>query len=190
MASSRGESDEEESRHLIVYATQAGADTVAVVDGNPLRLMFLGQGGPSTDTRPSPVAVGGAWLLGDSLLVVVDGWDSRADLYQAGEAGLRLARTASLPARASAVRSGPAEEVWSAVLGDDRGNVWIRDGSIERLPTEAGERWLRWNLADESFAWVDVPPRVQVFRFREGHMVGRERGALGESRLVLYRIVP
>ena len=221
MASSRGENDENETRHLIVHASGAGTDTVAVVDGNPIRLMLRGQSGPRIDTRPSPFAAGGGWLFGDSLLVVVDGWEGRADLYQAGEAGMNLVRTDSLPARASAVRSGPADEekmtrwwmrfngvedladsrvervlaperlpAWSSVLGDDRGNAWIRDGSVARLSTEEGERWLRWNLADDSFAWVEVPRGVQVFRFREGHMVGRERGALGEARLVLYRIVP
>ncbi len=161
---------------------------------------------------------GGVWVLGDSLVVWVDGATSTGRVYQVGRDSPTLVRTKTLP---GAVRplseaehkaaiawyyrrwniepgaeGAPIEVVppdhwsaWTRVVGDEEGNVWMRQGGPRILDPDKGERWARWSLADDSLRWVELPPGVEGLRFREGYVVGVERGEFGVESLVLLELM-
>lgn len=161
---------------------------------------------------------GGVWVLGDSLVAWVDGATSTGRLYQVGRDSLMLVRTKTLPGdvrplseaenkdaiawyyRRSNTEPGaegaPIEVVppdhwsaWTKVVGDEKGNIWMRQGGPRILDPAKGERWARWSLADDSLRWVELPPGVEGLRFREGYVVGMEHGEFGVQSLVLLELV-
>ncbi len=208
--------------HVVMFANGSRADTLGHVDPNPIRYVLrdMESAGVRTSGRASAFTAGGAWLLGDSLLVIVDGWTNRANLYRMDAGGPSLSKTVTPPAVTAVARSRSGDQeklkrwwlhrggneslddtgvrrvfmpdsvpIWSKVVGDEEGNIWLRDGSVQRLRTEKGEHWLRWNVADGTFTWVDVPWGVEVLRFRDGYMVGRETLEFGTLGLSLFRLI-
>ncbi len=206
--------------HLLAWNSIDQVDTVATYDGNPLRFrrklsdsLHISTSGFS-NLGPD----GGVWVMGDSLVVRVDGSASSGTIYQIGPDGLTLLRTKKLPGTAHPLTNrdreaaiawlyrrwntepgaedAPIEVVppdhwsaWTKVVGDEKGNIWMRQGGPRILDPDKGERWARWSLADDSLRWVELPPGVEGLRFREGYVVGLERGQFGVQSLVLLELV-
>lgn len=204
--------------YILAWDSITGPDTIAVFEGNPFWTKRTGLDSLVMVTRNTLGADGGAWVLGDSVLVVVNGVDSRAVLYAIGSSGLRLLREQDLPGerqplsdrdRQRAVewyywRTGvdPSESTieefvivaarwpaWSLVRGDNLGDIWLRRGGPQRVDRSAGEVWVRWSLTSNEFQELHVPAGVEVLQFGQGYAVGVRRDDLGVEKLVLFGIV-
>lgn len=201
--------------YTVAWHDSEPPDTVLAIDSNPIRVRYERGSHLSVLTSINLGPDGGSWLLGDSLLVTLDAAENRLRSWEITGAGLAVARVYALDGvggRVSAEdREAAAEWVstrfgrspddiaefvfpeswsaWTAVLGDDEGNVWIRRGGVRNVTPGLGERWLRLSLESGTTAELEIPPSVEVLRFREGHVVGKRRGEYGLEYLVLYRLL-
>lgn len=160
---------------------------------------------------------GGSWLLGDSLLVTLDANEGRAHLWRLTSSGIEEVRSRELSGERREVTSADRETVtasfrwlqdlsterrlayefvfpdswsaWTAVLGDEEGNLWIRRGGPRNVDRTVGEQWVRWSLRDDAMTEVELPAGVEALRFREGHLVGKREDEWGVEYLVLYRLM-
>lgn len=206
--------------HRTLVWNEERVDTLATFDGKAYWRRFdnLNIDSLRLSTVLSLGPEGGPWVLGDSLLVQVDGARSLARIFRITPGGPELERTRSLPGRprplTPAEREGaiawyfwfygldpdgtdhhivevvPPDSfpAWSKVLGDGDGAIWLRRGGSELIDPDRGERWMRWSLEDGSLDWVELPPGVEALRFREGYMLGKRRGDFEVEWLVLYRV--
>lgn len=206
-----------ESRHLVIaWDSLSRTDTLAAFEGNPFWTLRNWTQIPNMVTTNSLGADGDAWMVGDSLLVVVDGVVSRARVYRATPHGFEKVRERSLPGerirlsdrdREAAiawyyrrVNVDPPESTivdfvvpewwpaWTVVRADDQDGVWIRRGGAWRVDPDSGERWVRWSLRNDDIQEVELPVGVEALQFREAHLVGLRKGEFGVESLVLYRI--
>lgn len=206
-----------DSTHLTIAWRPFGqTDTLASIPGNPYWIDSASLNSLVMHTVENLGPSGGTWVMGDSLLVLVDGVGSEGSLFLLTEDGLEEVRQRSLPgtrqrlteadreAAANAyfrkydvdpahtsIRRFVLPEYWSAwtrVRGDEKGGVWLRRGGPELVDPSRGEQWVRWDLADDEFRELDMPPGVEILQFGEGHAVGLRRDEWGVEYLVLYRI--
>lgn len=206
-------------RYLIAWRSGEAPDTLASFHANPLWVDLAIFDSLRVSTTTDLGADGDAWLMGDSLLIVVDGTVSNVSLYGVTPDGFRKLRERPLPGtrrpfterdrervsewyfgtvNPDARETGDIEAVvvhsewwsaWTKVRGDDAENVWLRRGGPWHLDSDAGERWVRWSLEDDSLREIHLPPGVEALRFREGYMVGVRTGEFGVEYLQLYRII-
>lgn len=206
--------------HRTIVWNDIRVDTIAVFDGKPFWVRYdnLHLDSLRMSTVLSLGPEGGPWVLGDSLLVQVDGSRSLARIFRMTPSGPELERTRSLPGRPRPLTSAERKAsvawyfrffgldpegsehhivevvppdsfpAWSRILGDGDGAIWLRRGGPEMIDPERGERWMRWSLEDGSLDWVELPPGVEALRFRDGYMVGKRRGDFEVEWLVLYRV--
>lgn len=203
---------------VIAWKDSTTSDTLASIPANPFLVQLSIFDSLRVEPRVAANPAGGAWLLGDSLLVVVDGMESEATLYRVMPEGLERARDRTLPGRPHALTEqdrNAAEawyywrfnidrdesritevvvpfESWSAwtlVRGDDAGGVWLRRGGPQRMDQRVGEHWVRWSLEEDSFRELQLPAQVEALAFRHGYVVALRRGAFGVEYLQLYRIM-
>jgi hypothetical protein len=203
--------------YTIVWKPFEETDTIGIVPGNPYWIDAATLDSLVMHTVENLGPAGGTWVLGDSVLVLVDGNRSDAALFRIGPNGPELRRTKPLPGSPSeltaddrkaaaqayfrkydvdpsrtSIRGFVLPEFWSAwtrVRGDDKGGVWLRRGGPELIDPARGERWVRWDLETDDFLEVEMPPGVEIHQFGEGHAVGFRRDGLGVQYLLLYRIV-
>ena len=206
-----------DTTHLtITWRSFDQTDTLSSISGNPLWLRVERSGALVMHTVDNIGPSGGTWVLGDSLLVLVDGALSTAEIWAADPDGWRLVLERSLNGERSQVtdvdkglieadyyrRHGLVPEettiqgfrvpeqwaAWTRVRGDGQGSVWIRRGGGELFDPGRGERWVRWTLEDNGFSEIEAPPGVEILQFGEGHAVGLRRDDLGVEYLLLFRI--
>lgn len=198
------------SRVFLVGPT--GAEEVAAFERLGATILYEGESRLSLGPAPAG-PTGAAVVLGDSVVVVLDGLEGRLDVRPSGSTmeGPPPGRLV-LPHRAE--RASPedrqllielglgdilsdsrtsdprAPEVlsgWTALEAGSQGTVWARRGGSEALRRTA-EEWWRFAL-DESRAPVvlRLPDGARALHFRDGWVVGVRTTEVGEERLVLLR---
>lgn len=206
-----------DSTHFtIVWKAFHQTDTVSSVPGNPYWIDSASEDSLVMHTTENLGPSGGTWVIGDSLLVLVDGIQSEVSLYLLASGGLEKIRERPLPgarkALTAADREAAAEayfrkydldpghtsirrfvlpdywSAWTRVRGDDEGGLWLRRGGPELVDPSLGEHWVRWDLADDSFRELQIPPGVEILQFGERHAVGLRRDDWGVEYLLLYEI--
>ena len=202
------------SDHLVLaWNSNNGVDTVARVPGNPFWITVPFQEALMMHTTEGMGPSGGMAVLGDSLLLLIDGYASTVRFYDLRAVGPKVREERKLPGtvvpvthahRAAAtplyIKRHPgsswAEQVhigdhfpaWSKVIGGTNEQIWLRRGGPEVLDPEAAERWVRWDVRSGALAEVHTPPGVRVLAFGEDRMVGVREDALDVQYLVMYRM--
>jgi hypothetical protein len=187
-------------------------DTLATIaTGN---LMFSYRGTPQWHSTSWSVGAGGGFdEVGDSLVVLVNGFSSTATVYRRTQHGVKVERKRSLPGAAHALtekekrsisvrffeRSGldqrgrdvripDTASAFTAVRGTDGENVWLRRGGSGNLLGGA-EHWVRWTMMDDSFAELAFPDGVEGLDVSVDLFLAVRTGAYNEQYLQLYRII-
>ena len=216
LVSTRLPSQSISSHFIVAWDSTSPPDTIAEIPGNPFWTKRRGLDSLVMVTTNTLGADGGAWVLGDSALVVVNGVTSRATIFALESTGLRKVVDQALPGRRRRLderdrqtaidwyywrvgidsSDSTIEEfvlpewwsAWTAVRSDEAGKVWIRRGGASYVDRSAGEVWLRWVPPSTDFRELRLPPGVEAIQFGEGHVVGVRRDSLGVEYLALYRI--
>jgi hypothetical protein len=193
------------------------ADTLHANEGNPFWVRYRLEDSLTVVTTNTLGADGGSWVVGDSLVVLVDGVGMKLSATRITPSGLvesieHVLPGASVPLTAddrdAAIRwlnwkfdvdpgeSPPAEVVvpdrwsaWTSVHGDEAGKMWLRKGGPSHVNPESGERWVRWSLDAGYAGEIQLPAGVEALRFREGHLVAMRKGEFGIPYLLLFEVV-
>jgi hypothetical protein len=156
---------------------------------------------------------GGGAVLGDSMIVLVDGSSSTATLIRVTRAALHKVRTVTLPGRATSVSaqhrailrqrfeqrwSGNSNvtdvripetwPAWTRIEADENGIVWVRRGGGHTLEADPREHWVGWSTWSDRMSQLVLPPNVQAVRFQGDWLIARRKGEFDVEYLQLYRM--
>jgi hypothetical protein len=167
------------------------------------------------DDRPlssSTVTVGqggGVSFIGDSVVVVLDGFEPSLSLYMSSTSGLRLLSSHRLPGNAEELTRAERQQI-ERYLGDRYdgvsdvvmpdsipvwtdvqavgGTLWLRGRRQTRWRGSMRETWARWTPAGGIERTVQFPPGVHVLRMAQGYAIAVRRDELEIPYLQLYRL--
>jgi hypothetical protein len=194
---------------LVQWSEPTRVDTVGLIPQGAIMAFTWGQWNRvSQGVGP----VGGVDALGDSLIVFVDGHESRMTAYSRTESGLRAEDTQRLPGQPvrlsqgeqddlvnRLIQNGPAEyarreyrvpelvPVWTSVRASAEGTVWLRRGGTGGL-FGSGETWVAWSLTEGMIGELTLSPGVHVLDVEGDLLIAKRRGEFDELYLQLFRI--
>ncbi|MEQ9570242.1 MAG: 6-bladed beta-propeller [Longimicrobiales bacterium] len=198
------------SRILIVGSGRT--EELAVFERLGATILYEGESRLSLGPAPAGPS-GAAVVLGDSLVVVLDGMRGSIEVTRAdGVAGQAAARSLDLPYGAESVsarsrellielgvgdiiddprtsdpRAPNALSGWTALEAGARSTVWARRGGAAAIQGRR-EEWWRFDLRRVGEPLVlRLPAGLRAIHFGDGVLVGVRQSALGEDRLVLLR---
>lgn len=204
-----------DDHYFIWWRSGETPDTLAVIPGAPLWMRVRGSDTTAMVTKHALGPDGDAWVLGDSMMVAVEGSTSEATVWRI-DGTMRLeGRRRTLPASPRRrIEDGERDGIiswhvgrfgldqpdpriayyvlpeywprWTRVRSDGRGNIWLRSGASAR--PELGETWLRWSIETDTLLEVRFPPRTEILQFGGRHAVGVRRDDLGIEYVQLYEI--
>jgi len=197
---------------LIHWKDPEVVDTLSTIaTGN---LMFSFRGDPQWHSTPWSVGAGGGFdEVGGSLVVLVNGFKSRATVYRRTLDGIQVERLLPLPGaarilteeekqaiaerffelsnldpRSRDIRVPDTLSAFTAVRGSGGNTVWLRRGGSGRLLGGA-ERWVKWTMTDDSFAELALPDGVEGLDVSANLFLAIRTGAYDEQYLQLFRII-
>jgi hypothetical protein len=168
--------------------------------------------------RPTPIVLGpdgGAALLSDTTLAVVDGGAPRMSVYRFLAGRVDVVATVDLPGASEPVTAADRDRLWmrveerwgaygkleraafpaqwpawSRVEPGGDGDVWVlRAGSDVFFQEEPREEWLRVDPHGPATSTLRLPARVEALAFAGDLLVARRRGPFDVQYLALYRIL-
>jgi len=197
---------------LIQWNDPGMVDTLSTIaTGN---LMFSVRGTPQWHSTLWSVGAGGGFdEIGDSLVVLVNGFNSTATVYRRTQHGVKVERRQFLPGaarvltekekqsiaerffelskldqRSHDVRVPDTLSAFTAVRGAGGNSVWLRRGGSGKLLGDA-ERWVKWTMTDDSFAELALPDGVEGLDVSADLLLAIRTGVFDEQYLQLYRII-
>ena len=184
-------------------------DTIAAIRSDAVFWYDAADGVPYS-AASTPFGDGGAWnFIGDSMLVVADGYSGELTWYQANATGLTVARRAQVPVEARPVSSRDLANVEKALRAERNGAVprkivlrappsWsgVTDlvvddnGDVTYVgsPDADGRTYWRALHSDDSLQVVPLPPDFKLKAVSDGVFYGVVTDELGVQKVVGLRV--
>lgn len=194
---------------LVQWSAPTRVDTLGLVPQGAIMALV---GGQWNRVSQGVGPIGGVDALGDSLIVYVDGLESRITLFSRTESGLKAVKERGLPGSPRPlsqreqdelvdhlIRNGPPEygrreyrvpelvSVWTSVNASADGIVWLRRGGTGDL-FSSGETWVAWSLAEGMMGELTLPLGVNLLDVERSFLIAKRRGEFDELYLRLLRI--
>jgi hypothetical protein len=192
---------------LLTWTDSSRVDTLRTFTTGNLRYRSRDDGNLNSST----VTVGqggGVSFIGDSLVMVLDGFEPSLSVYLSSRSGLRLLSSQRLPGNAEEVTAAERHQI-EGYLADRYGRLsevripdripawtdvqavgetlWIRGRRQTKWRGDAREAWARLTPAGRVERTVQFPPGVHVLRIVEGYAIAVRHDELDIPYLQLYR---
>ena len=147
--------------------------------------------------REIAVPVGEAFVVGDNgfprlkyfdmsgrLFRIVE-WKAAAEIVTAADKEAYLHRAQTRLTTSGSVRFPSHQPVFSSIMSDTRGRVWVRDFTT---PEQGPRGWLVFSPEGQLRCRVKMPGELAVWEIGQDHMVGVRVDSLGEESIVSFRV--